>query len=280
MDRTRRALFAVIRLELAEVLRSRWLLFCVAVYGILALVFVLVGLKESTVQGFTGTSRVLLSLSHALLVLLPLMALTATGQVVNHARDDGTLELLFSQPIGRGAYLAGVTLVRYAALVLPLGLLMFGVGLYGWIAYREAISAGFLARCLAVSATLLWAFAGLGVLVSTVVRNQAKAMIYLLLLWVGGVALLDFALSGLMLQWQVEPRLVFTLAALNPVQAARMALLSAVDPELSVLGPVGFYLANQVGATALLLLGLVWPLLVGWGAFGAALWRFRRGDVV
>ncbi len=50
---------------------------------------------------------------HALVLLLPLLALTATGQVVNRARDDGTLELLFSQPIRREAfYFAAVTARR------------------------------------------------------------------------------------------------------------------------------------------------------------------------
>ena len=69
---------------------------------------------------------------------------------------------------------------------------------------------------------------------------------------------MDFALAGMMLQWRMEPRVVFVLAALNPVQSIRMALLSSADPELSVLGPVGFYLANQIGSTGLYVLGVGW----------------------
>ena len=103
MSRQLRSYLAVAQLDLAEVLRSRWLVFCVVVYAALAVVFLMVGMRESTVFGFTGTGRVLVSYVHALLVLLPLMALVATGQVVNKARDDGTLEILFSQPISRGA---------------------------------------------------------------------------------------------------------------------------------------------------------------------------------
>ena len=78
-----REVLAMVRLELAEVLRSRWLLFCCGVYALLAAMFVLVGLRESSVFGFTGMGRVLLGFCHALVLVLPLLGLSATGQVVN-----------------------------------------------------------------------------------------------------------------------------------------------------------------------------------------------------
>jgi hypothetical protein len=43
---------------------------------------------------------------------------------------------------------------------------------------------------------------------------------------------------------------------------------------------VGFYLANQVGATALFELGVVWPAAVGAAAWALAWRSFRRGDLV
>lgn len=275
-----RGLVAVAWLDLAEVRRSRWLVFCLGVYALLAAGFVLVGLRESAIFGFTGAGRVLTSFTHALLLLLPLLALAATGLVINRARDDGSLELLFSHPISRWSYIAAITLVRYAALLVPLALLMTGIGLYARIAYGQALPWPFIARALGISAALLWAFCGFGLLVSTVVRNPTKAMMYTLLLWVLGVALLDFALAGMMLQWRANPRVVFVLATLNPVQAARMALLSSADPELSVLGPVGFYLANRIGSGSLYALGLLWPIALGTLSWAAAVWRFCRRDVV
>ena len=89
-------------------------------------------------------------------------------------------------------------------------------------------------------------------MVSTFVRSQARAIIWLLVIWAAGVALLDFGLIGMMLQWRMNAATVFLIAALNPVQAARMALLSGASSELSALGPVGFYLSNKVGPGALL----------------------------
>jgi hypothetical protein len=94
------------------------------------------------------------------------------------------------------------------------------------------------------------------------------------------VALLDFAGIALLLQWRLPPQAVFALATANPVQAARLALLSTAEPTLATLGPVGFYLAHRLGADALLGLGILWPAAVGAVGWLAAWRAFRRGDVV
>lgn len=268
------------RLDLAEIRRARWLAFAGAIYAVLAGIFVLVGMRESMLLGFTGMGRVLLSFSHALLLLLPLLALVATGQVVNRARDDGTLELLFSHPIRRSAWFVAVSLARYLALVLPLALLMLAMAALGRFAFGQMVPWAYLGRTLLVSASLLFAFLGIGLGISTAVRSPARAMLWLLAAWAAGVALLDFGLVGLMLQWRLDPVGVFVLASLNPVEAARMALLAGVDPELSILGPVGFFLAHRIGDGALLALGIVWPAAVGAIAWALALRSFVRGDIV
>lgn len=271
---------ALARLDLHDVLRSRWLLFCAALYAALAGMFVLVGLRESTVLGFTGMGRVLLSLCHALVLLLPLLALTASGQVVNRAREDGTLELFMSHPVSRGEYFAAVTAVRFLFLVVPLALLMLVLSLFGRAVLGSAVPWAFLGRSVAVSACLIWTFVSAGLAVSVLVRNQAKATMVLLLLWVLGVALLDFGLIGLMLQWRLNAPTVFVLAAMNPVESARLALLSSADPSLGSLGPVGFYLANRLGRGWLFALGLGWPAVAGTLAWLLARHHFQRGDLV
>jgi ABC-type transport system involved in multi-copper enzyme maturation permease subunit len=271
---------AVARLEMAEVLRSRWLLFCLGVYGVLAAVFVLVGMRESSVLGFTGMGKVLLALSHALVLLLPLLGLVATGQVINRVREDGSLELLFGHPIGRRSYFVAVSLVRYAVLVLPLVLLMLAMGLYGRFVLGHAVPWAFLFRALLVSSALLAFAVAVGLMISTYVRNPSKALMLALLVWAACIALMDFAMIGLMLQWRLQPLAVFAIAVLNPVQDARLALLSTAEPELSTLGPVGFYLANRVGTGFLAVLGIAWPALLGLCCWALTLRRFRTGDLL
>jgi ABC-2 type transport system permease protein len=275
-----REIAAAARLDLGEVLRSRWLLFSTVIYTVLAAALVIAGMRESVVLGFTGMSRVQLSFTHVLLVVLPLLALAATTQVVNRARDDGTIELLFSQPISRTAYLAALTITRYLVLVVPFLALMLLMGVIGAVAFGDAIPWAMTLRSSAIGAALLWSFVGIGVLVSVAIRHQSRAVVWGLAIWALAVALLDLALIGVLLQWRVDARALFAVASLNPVQAARIGLLSGLDPDLGTLGPVGFFLANRVGAGLLLALGIAWPLVTGTGAWLLALRSFRRGDLV
>lgn len=275
-----RDFLAVFRLDLAETLRSRWWVFALVLYAALGAIFIFGGMRESTLLGFTGMSRVMLSASHALLLVLPLLALTATVQVVNRARDDGALELLFSLPIRRGAYFSGISAARLLALVVPLVLLFAAFGLMARFTFGQPIAWPLLGRALLIGVAVVVSFTGFGLAVSTFVRNQAKAVTWSLVLWVLAVALLDFALVALLLQWHVRPQVVFALAAINPVEAARIALLAGAEPELSVLGPVGFFASQNLGGAALLALGVTWPLGSGLLAWTLALRRFSRGDVV
>ncbi len=271
---------ALARLELGDVLRSRWLLFCIGLYATLAVVFVALGSRESDVVSFTGMPRVLLSLSIALAVFLPLLALTATGLVISRARRDGTLELLFGQPIGRDDYLRAVTAVRFLALFVPLLVLMPSVALIGGRGFGQPVPWLFVGLALLVSGALLWSFTGIGLLVSVSVNEPDRIQVYLLLIWVSAVALVDFGLVGAMLSWRLPTVAVFVLAALNPVEMARLALLSGADPTLNTLGPVGYFLYHGLGSTWLSAIGVLWPTAIGTVAWGAARRSLRRGDLV
>ena len=275
-----REVLAAARLDFGEVRRSRWLAFATAVYALLAGVLVLVGMRESSVLGFTGMGRVMLSFAHVLLLVLPLLALSATTQVVNRARDDGTIELLFSHPLSRSAYLVALTFTRYTVLALPLVLLLVAMGVIARLVIHEEVPWVMLGRSIAVSCALLWAFVGIGLAVSVETRNQAKAVVLGLVFWALGVLLLDLALVGLMLEWRVDARSLFVLASLNPVQAARVALLSGLEPDLGTLGPVGFYLSHTLGPRALYALGLAWPTAVGTLGWLWAFSGWKRGDLV
>jgi ABC-type transport system involved in multi-copper enzyme maturation permease subunit len=173
-----------------------------------------------------------------------------------------------------------VSLVRLAALALPFVALTLGLGIWAELALGQPVPWPFLWRTIAVSVALLAAFAGIGMAISTFVRHPGRQALALLGAWALGVALCDFGLIAMLLSWRAPAPLVFTLAALNPVEAARLALLGGLDPDLATLGPVGFYLAHRVGPDWLLFLGIVWPTLAGALAWLAALLHFRRRDVI
>ena len=277
---SRKRVMAIARMELGEVRRSRWLVACGALYGLMAVLFVLIGLRESGVVAFTGIGRVLASIAHALVLLLPLVALAGSALVVNRARESGGLELLFSQPITRQDYLLGVTLVRVVTLLAPLLLLLPALALVGRAVFGEAVPWALLGRTLGVSAALVWAFVGIGLAISTLVKEPPRAMVYVLVVWALAVAFLDFGLIGLMLQLPLRPEAAFALAALNPVEAARLGVLSGIEPSLETLGPVGFFLVERVGSGWLFAGGVLWPAAVGMLGWWLARRTLVRSDVV
>lgn len=269
----------LLRLELSEARRSRWLVFTAICYAVVFSVFVWLGLRQSSVLGFTGLSRVVLNAASAIVLVLPLVCLVATCQAVVRARHNGYFEMFLTQPCSRSAWFAATVTSRVVVVLLPLVGLLFFTLVAG--AFNGEFGVGYLiARTLGVSAALAWCFIGLGLLVSERARTPERAIVYALFVWLASSALHDFALIGLLLRSPLSPEVVFALAALNPVEAARLAMLSVVDPELGVFGPVGFWLANTFGPDLTFATGILWPLVLGSGALALATRHLTRTDLV
>lgn len=276
VERTR----VLFRLELAEALRSKWLWFMAAVYSLAFGFFVWLGMRESAVLGFTGMSRVVLHVANAMVLTVPLVALVATHQSTVRARTSGHLELFLAQPCRRAEWLRASAAARVVVLVGPLVVLFVLAAAYGAGEGSLGTIAPMVLRSLAIVSSLAVAFIGLGYLVSSLARTGERATVLALVAWLGSALLHDFALIGVLLRWKLPAKAVFALAALNPAESARVAVLSSVDPELSVLGPVGFYIANALGPGRTLALGILWPALFGIVAYAVAERRLAATDVV
>lgn len=277
---------ALLRLELAEASRSRWMIFTAVVYALVFSGFVWLGLRESRILGFTGLSRVVLNVANAVVLAVPLVALVATTQTIVRARQSGFFELMLSQPVRRRDWFASVVLSRFVVVAGPLVALLLlalavgGLGLVGAGGAADPDLTPVVARSLAVTVSLAWAFIGIGFWLSSIARTPERATVLALGAWILAAALHDFALVGVLLRFRLAPAAVFGLAALNPVEAARIAILGSVDPELSVLGPVGFWLANTLGSARAVAVGIGWPLLLGTVALWGASRRLARTDLV
>lgn len=268
------AVRSLFRLELSEAMRSRWLAFTAVVYGLVFSGFVWFGMRESRVLGFTGLSRVVLNVANAVVLAVPLVALVATSQTIVRARQSGFFELMLTQPVRRSDWLASVVASRFLVVVGPLVVLLLAALVAGRFSGGgdDAMLAPVVARSLLVTTALGWAFLGIGFWISAHAKTAERAMVMALVAWLFAAALHDFALVGVLLRFRLAPAVVFGLAAANPVEAARIAILGGVDPDLSVLGPVGFWLANKLGAGPSLAIGAGWPALLG----TFAMWRAHR----
>jgi ABC-2 type transport system permease protein len=268
-----------VRLELVEALRSRWAQVAAVVDAVALGGFLWFGLRESSVLGFTGISRVALNVANVLVVAMPPVALLATTPSSPRARATGLFELVLAQPTRRTAWFDGLVAARATVLLAPL-VVVLAVAAIAALFLGEAASIPSIARSLGIALSLVWAFIGIGLFVSSRARTAERALVWALAVWVVTSALHDFALIGVLLRVRLPPSVVFTLAALNPAEAARVAILGASDPELSVLGPVGFWIANGLGPVLLTVVGVAWPLLLGTLGAIAARRRFARGDLV
>lgn len=269
------------RLELSDALRSRWLAFTSATYALVFAAFLWLGLRESSVLGFTGLSRVVLNVGNAIVITVPLAALVATSQSIVRARGTGFFELFLTQPCRRGEWFQAAVAARFVVIVGPLAVLFLAGALLGRLVDpQDGALVPMVLRAVAITAALTWAFLGVGFWVSSVARTPERATVLALLAWLAGAALHDFALIGALLRFHVPAYGVFALAAMNPVEAARVAILGSVDPELSVLGPVGFWLANALGPRLVLAVGVGWPALLGSILLFLAARRLARADLV
>ena len=270
---------AFTRLLLADAVRSRWLSFTACTYLVVFGAFIWLGLRESSVLGFTGISRVVLNLANAVALVLPLVSLVATSQSIVRARSGGFFELFLVQPCKRSDWFTALLGSRLLVIAGPLWVLL-AVALAAGMLRGEAGLVPLILRSALVSFSLSFAFVGIGLLLSALAGSSERATVYALLAWLVASALHDFALIGILLRVHMPPQVVFALAALNPVEAARLAMLASVDPNLAVLGPVGFWISNQLGPNMLVALGIVWPLLLGCLCLVSCVRRLDRMDLV
>lgn len=270
---------AVLRLEGAGVLRARWFVISLAVALGLALFFVAMATRESAVLAFTGFGRVVTGTALAALFFLPLLAVFSTAQCVPQARAQGVLEWYMSHPTARGTLFWGMFLPRLGAVVGPVVAMVALVGLVAAV-MGNPLPWDLGLRLFVLLLTQGFCFAALGMWISVRAKAPEHALLRGLLLWMGTVALYDFALIGVLLRWKLTPWAVFLLAAVNPVQSGRLGVLSGADPDLGLLGPVGTFIATEIGAGGTLAYALGWPSLLGALALLAALRTFTRRDLL
>lgn len=275
-----KAVLAFTRLELMDALRSKWLVFASVLYLGLLATFVWLGLRESTVLGFTGLSRVLLNLSNAVIVVFPLVVLVGTHSAIVRAKTSGFCELMLAQPVRRSTWFWGLLLSRAVVLIGPLVLILLGCAVGAFFVEEEPGLAAVAARSLGITTALIFAFLGIGLYISARAKTLERAIVLALLAWVVTAAVHDVFLITVLLRTPLPPHVVFFASVLNPSEAARVGLLTSVDPELSSLGPVGFWLANRLGPSLALAVAIGWPLALGlFGSWRAAR-RLEHADLV
>ncbi len=272
-------LLLIAYLDVKESLRSKWFYVYSLVFGGLMALFFITGVSDSVVMGFTGLSRMLLIFIQVTIIILPIFILITTVKSISGDRESNVLEYMLSFPVSLRDYYWGKMLGRFATVFLPVFLaLMLGV-VFGMLK-GGALPWKMIFLYSALLFSLSFVFLGLAFLLSTVLKSTDIALGASFVIWIVLLAFIDIALMGLMLQNRVSDEAIITLAMLNPIEVFRIGAISLFDPELTVIGPVAYYLLDTLGSTLLIAYAFVYPIVIGLLLSYMGYIAFRKKDLL
>jgi Cu-processing system permease protein len=259
---TARNILTIAHRELREAVRSRWFLLYTLAFAVLGLAVSFVSASGSSGSGLSGFGRTTAGLINIVLLVVPLMALTAGAASIASDRERGMLSYLFAQPVSRLEVLLGKYLGLAGSL---LACLCLGLGscaaILAWkgVATRPASIVWMAALSFALSLGML----SLGMLISVLARKASVAVGTAIFVWLTLVFVTDLALMAGAVAMRLRIEELFALSLINPLQVFKMWSLHAVDATLDVLGPAGLYASEEYGPRLHLIFGaclLAWVL--------------------
>ncbi|MEA1954389.1 MAG: ABC transporter permease [Campylobacterota bacterium] len=255
-------LLLIAYLDLKESIRANWFIVYSLVFGGLIALFFIAGITESQVMGFSGLSRLLLMYIQVTIVILPIFILITTVRSISGDRDSHILEYMLSFPISLKEYYWGKVFGRFITVFLPVFMAMVFAIIYGMFKGAEVpLNLFFLYTGLLFSMSS--AFLGIAFFISSIVKSSEMALGISFFVWIFLLAFIDIALISLMMQQRINAEVIITIAMLNPMEIFRVAAISLFDPELTVMGPVAFYILDMMSQKVFVFISIVYPLVLG-----------------
>jgi Cu-processing system permease protein len=249
------ALVPIVTKELSDAITSRWLIGYASLLGALGLAAATVGIDSASGVALQAFGRTTATLMNLCLLLAPLVAVLMGAAAIAGERERGTLEHLLAQPISR----SGLLLAKHAGLLTALSIATLAGFLPAGVLITAHSGAGIIGPYLLFPAIALLvggALTGVGLFISVASHSAAQAQGTAVFTWFTFVLLYDLLLmSSLAVSGLPIAGLAVSLVA-NPVDAARVLGVLALEPDLYLLGPAGAFVTARFGPSgaALLLL--------------------------
>ncbi|WP_281950756.1 ABC transporter permease [Nitrosophilus kaiyonis] len=272
-------LFLIAKLDIAESARSKWFFVYLLVFGGLMALFFITGITDSVVMGFTGLSRLLLIYMQVTIVILPIFILITTVKSISVDRESAILEYMLSFPISLRDYYWGKMVGRFTVVFFPVLLaLILGIG---WGIFKGGeLPWNMLFIYSALLFSLCAVFLGIAFFISTIVKSHDVALGASFVVWITLLAFIDIALIGLMLQNRFNDNFIIALSLLNPMEVFRVGAISLFDPELTVMGPVAYFLLDTFGQKLFITYSIVYPLFLGIFFSLLGFYFFKKRDLL
>src|SRR5690606_16261552 len=253
----------LIRKEIRDGLRNRWVLAITALLAMLALSLGFLGSAP------TGTAKVdpltvtVVSLSSLSIFLIPLIAMLLSYDAIVGEIDRGTMALLLSYPIARRQVLAGkflghlailalATIAGYGIAGLALQLAHGGLDLAAWTPFALLIAASILLGA---------SFLSLGYLISALVQERATAAGVAIGVWLFLVVIYDMVLLGVLVADQgriITAPLLNGILLFNPTDVYRLLNLTGHENIAMFAGMAGLSDQASLSTGFLLLAQILW----------------------
>jgi len=272
-------LLLIAYLDIKESLRSKWFYVYALVFGGLMALFFITGVSDAVVMGFTGLSRMLLIFIQVTIIILPIFILVTTVKSISGDRESNVLEYMLSFPISLKDYYWGKMVGRFVTVFLPV-FFALALGVVFGLVKGGDLPWGMVFLYSALLFSLCFTFLGIAFFLSSIVKSTDVALGSSFVVWIVLLAFIDIALIGLMLQNRINDEVILAVAMLNPIEVFRIGAITLFDPELTVIGPVAYYLLDTLGAKLLIVYAVVYPILVGalFALFGYI--AFRKKDLL
>ena len=272
-------LMLIAYLDLKESIRAKWFLVYSLVFGGMIALFFIAGVTESQVMGFSGLSRLLLMYIQVTIVILPIFILITTVRSISGDRDNHILEYMLSFPISLKQYYWGKIIGRFITVYLPVLFAMIVAIVYGFTK-GAAIPWDIFFLYTGLLFALSSAFLGIAFFISSFVKSSEVALGIAFFIWIALLAFIDIALISLMMQQRMNEELIIFIAMINPMEIFRVAAISLFDPELTVMGPVAFYILDSMSQSMFVFVSIAYPVLLGmlFALFGFII--FKKKDLV
>ena len=230
--------------ELREALSSRWFLLYSLVFAGLGLCVSYVSATSVGGGGMAGYGRTSAGLINLVLLVVPLMALTAGAGSVSGDCERGTLAYLLTQPIRRWEILLGKFLGLSVAIATAI-CLGFGASAAILAFQGDHMRPGPFLFLVGISILLSLSMLSIGLLISVTCRRAAVATGVAVFVWLLLVFATDLGLMAGALAANLSIEALFKLATASPLQAFKMWSLQGVEASLDVLGPAGLYAQSE-----------------------------------
>lgn len=253
----------LIRKEIRDGLRNRWVLAITALLAMLALSLGFLGSAPTGTVKVDPLTVTVVSLSSLSIFLIPLIAMLLSYDAIVGEIDRGTMALLLSYPIARRQVLAGkflghlailalATIAGYGIAGLALQLAHGGLDLAAWTPFALLIAASILLGA---------SFLSLGYLISALVQERATAAGVAIGVWLFLVVIYDMVLLGVLVADQgriITAPLLNGILLFNPTDVYRLLNLTGHENIAMFAGMAGLSDQASLSTRFLLLAQILW----------------------